>query len=233
MSKVAAAVASALAVVASPFDTLLGELDTMAKAFPPKTDADGDKDGDKKKCKHGVEGCEKEGDHEHEMKKSFSITLADGSVVEVEDGAAMLKALSDRFDASEEKVIGTLTSAVAIIGSQGALVKSLSEQLATHETTIGAQATMIKSLQTDLGKLASTGAGRKAVLTVAERRTDTATAAVAKNGMPEGVTTEQFFAKAFEKQGMGKLTGADISLAETCLNNGHAIPDNLVSRVLS
>lgn len=230
MSKVAAAGASTLAVASSPFDALLGDLDKMTKAFPPKKDDD---DKGAKKCNKGVAGCDKDGDHEHEMKKSFTIQLADGKTVEVEDGAEMLKALSDRFDVSEEKVLGTLTAAVAIIGAQGTMLKSMGEQLATQETTIGIQATMIKSLQTDLTKLASTGAGRKAVLTVAERQTGTATDAVAKNGMPDGVTVDQFFAKAFDKQGQGKLTGNDISLAETCLNSGMPIPENLISRVLS
>jgi hypothetical protein len=32
---------------------------------------------------------------------------------------------------------------------------------------------------------------------------------------------------------MGKLTGNDIALAETCLNSGMPIPEALVSRVLS
>lgn len=212
------------------FDSLIGELDTMMKAFPKK---EGEGDG-KKKCAMGVEGCDKTGEHEHgEMKKSFSLTLADGTVVEVEDGADMLKALSDRFDISEEKIAHTLTTAVAIIGSQGAMLKSLNEQLTAANTTIVEQGTMLKSLQTEMGKLAASGAGRKAVLTVTDRQAAPATATVAKNGIPDGVTADTFFAKAFEKQGMGKLSGNDIALAETCLNSGMPIPENLVSRVLS
>jgi len=232
MSKVAAAVAAVL-TAPTPFDALITELDTMAKAFPPKKD-DGDAD-DKggKKCKHGVEGCDKEGDHEHTMKKSFTVQLADGTQMEVEDGAEMLKALSDRLDVSQEQVQATLESAVIVIKGQGAMLKSFSEQLTAQQTTITEQATLIKSLQTEVGKLAAAPAGRKAVLTVVEPRTGTATAAVAKTGMPEGVTHEQFFAKAFEKQGMGKITGNDIALAETCLNSGMAIPEPIVQRVLS
>lgn len=214
------------------FDSLIGELDTMMKAFPDK----GGEGGDKKKCKHGVEGCDKDGDHDHgEMKKSFSLKLEDGTVVEVEDGSDLLKALSDRFDISEEKIAQTLTTAVAIIGNQGTMLKSLGEQLTAANATIVEQGTMIKSLQGEMGKIAASGAGRKAVLTVTDRQATPATAATAaaKNGIPEGITADAFFAKAFEKQGMGKLSGNDIALAETCLNSGMAIPENLVSRVLS
>lgn len=230
-----AATASAAVVTATAFDALLTDLGTLAKAFPPKKEEEG-----ASKCKHGVAGCDKDGDHEHEMKKSFTIKLEDGTSMEVTDGGELVKALSDRFDTSEGKTVETLTSIIAVIGSQGELVKSLGAQLvvfgetfAAQEKTIGEQASLIKSLQDNLGKVAATGAGRKAVLTVAERHTGTATAQAAKNGMPDGVSTDQFFAKAFDKQGQGKITGVDIALAETCLNAGMPVPEGLVSRVLS
>lgn len=226
MSKaVAAAVAAVIAP--TPFDTLMTELDTMAKAFPPAKKDDGDADD---KC--GVEGCTKEGKHEHEMKKSLTIQLADGTTAEVEDGSELLKALSTRMDLNDKNVQSTLESAVLVIKGQGTMLKSFSEQLAAQQTTIGEQATLIKSLQTEVGKLGSAGAGRKAVLSVVERRTDTATTATAKSGMPEGVSPDQFFAKAFEKQGLGKLTGTDIALAEASLNSGLPIPEAIVQRVL-
>jgi hypothetical protein len=223
MSKVAAAVAAVIAP--TPFDALMTELDTMAKAFPPaKAKKDEDDEDEDDKGGKGKEG---------EMKKSFTIQLADGTTAEVQDGSELLKALSDRMDLTDTNVQSTLESAVMVIKGQGAMLKSFSEQLAGQQTTITEQATLIKSLQTDVGKLSSAGAGRKTVLSVVERRTDTATAAAAKSGVPEGVTHEQFFAKAFEKQGQGKLTGTDIALAEASLNSGLAIPDNIVQRVLA
>lgn len=240
MSTVRAAVAATLGTSttsASPFDTLIGELDLMSKAFPPEKkkaegeDEDDDKEGDGKGGKKGEKG---------DMVKSFAIKLENGETVEVADAGEMLKSLTARFEQSEEKVLATLTAAVQIINAQGAMLKSQSDKLATaetavaeHATTITSQGDLIKSLQSDLAKFGNTGAGRKAVLSVTERTTGTSTAAAAKSGMPDGVTPDVFFAKAMDKQSQGRITGADIALAESCLNHGMAIPDTIVSRVLA
>jgi hypothetical protein len=215
----------------NPFDTLLTELDTLAKAHKP--------DDDKKiesaaKEKDEDDEDEDEDDEEGgEMRKSFSVKLSDGSDLEVEDGAALVKALTDRFEASEQKVLQTLDSAVAVIKSQGALIKSLSDNLDSAQTAVKAQDTLVKSLQADLKKIGSTGAGRKTVVSVSERQSQGATETMAKGGMPEGVSTEEFFAKADEKQKAGRITGADIALAEACLNSGQQVPANLIHRVMA
>lgn len=224
------------------FDTLLGELDTLTKSFPIATAATGEaaKQGtdaaavaaaaaaattvtDPAKAAAGVV----------ELRKSISITTADGETVEVVDGSELVKALSDRFDVSEATILNTLQSAALVIKGQGTMLKSLSEQIVAQQTTLTEQDVLIKSLQTTVDKIGSAPAGRRAVLSVTDRRTATATdEAGKKTGMPEGVTSDQFFAKAFIRQGEGRITGADISLAETCLNNQMPIPDSIVQRVL-
>lgn len=237
MSTVRAAVAAAVGTgttSANPFDTLLGELDLLVKALPADDKSKEKKEGEEE------EGEGKDGKGKGDMVKSFSIKLESGETVEVADAGDMLKALTARVDESEGKILGSLTAAVQVITAQSSMLKSLSEKLAAaettvsqHSTTINGQADLIKSLQADLTKFGNTGAGRKAVLTVTERTTGTSTAAAAKNGIPEGVTTEQFFAKAMDMQSAGRITGVDIAIAENCLNHGMEIPNSIVSRVLA
>jgi len=238
MSTVKAAVAAAVGTgttSASSFDALIGELDTMLKAHP-HTEKEKDKDDDEQ----GEGSGEGKGEGKGEMRKSFSIKLESGELVEVEDAGEMLKALQTQFETSEQKVLGTLTSAVQLIAKQGVMLKSMSETLEGAQKTIGeqgtklaSQETLIKSLQDNLQKIGNSGSGRRAVVAVTPPAAMTATAQNASNGMPEGVTHQEFFAKAMEKQNMGKITATDIAIAEASLNSGIAIPENLVSRVLS
>jgi hypothetical protein len=230
MSKVIAA-AVAAAVGSTPFDTLLTELDTLAKAHAPEKE---DSEEDKKIAAAAAKKKEEEEKGgEGEMRKSFTVKLSDGTDLEVEDGSELVKALSTRFDANEEKVLKSLEACVFVITNQGAMLKSLTDKLTAQETTVKEQDTLIKSLRADLTKIGSAGAGRKTVLSVVEREGQTATTNLAKSGMPEGVTADTFFAKALDMQKAGKITGSDISLAEACLNLGQPVPPQIVQRVLS
>lgn len=247
------------AVTSPAFEALLGDLATMAKAIDvnqeriaagraaeghmqhgdsmaksaegkavEKKKEEEDEEERKRKEKNAHGG--KEG-KEH-MAKSFSIQTEDGQTLEVMDASEMLKSFGARLDESTATMQSLFSSVVGVMQSQDKLVKSLTDKLEGAATTITEQGTLIKSLQEEVTKLGSAPGGRKAVLTVAERTTAPATDIMAKAGMPEGVTVDDFFAKASNLQLEGKITGVDIAYAETCLNHGQAIPETIVRRVL-
>jgi hypothetical protein len=251
---------TAITTQTTSFEALLAELDTMAKAIDvnqERIDAGRSAEGhmqsgesmakseiekkkkeeeeEEKRKKEEKERMEKAGHRgkEHEMAKSFSLQTADGKTIEVQDAGDLLKALGARLDTTESTILATITGTAEVIRSQGDLLKSLSDKLIAQDKLLGEQATLIKSLQTDVTKLGTSPGGRRAVLAVAEREPLPATAVLAKSGIPEGVTPDTFFAKALEKQGLGKVTGFEISLAENMLSKGMPLPDNLVQRVLS
>lgn len=221
----------------SDFDKLMGELTQLAadqgelaKALP----ADDGKDEDKIQAAAaeggldgGVGGGEaagaggeggEGGDADDEgkgegapMAKSFQLTLDDGTVIEAVDGTEMVKALGNRLTATESTMVKALGEAVTLIKGQADMIKSLSDQVK---------------------KLSGEGRGRKAVLSVVEKPAPVA-ATMAKSQQAEGVTPEIFFAKALDAQKAGRISGTDIAVAESCLNRGQAIPENIVQRVMA
>jgi hypothetical protein len=209
--------------------------DTMTKSEIEKKKKE--EEEEEKRKKEEKERMEKAGHRgskeEHEMTKSFSLQTADGKTIEVQDAGDLLKALGARLDTTESTILATITGAAEVIRSQGDLLKSLSDKLFAQDKLLGEQATLIKSLQNDVTKLGHAPAGRRAVLAVAEREAAPSTAVLAKSGIPEGVTPDAFFAKALEKQGQGKVTGFEISLAENMLAKGMPLSEALIQRVLS
>lgn len=212
----------------SQFDALMAELsalstdqEVMTKALPAddgKDDekiqaaaAEGGSDGDA-----DDQGGEPDGDADDDgkpMAKSFKFTLEDGTEVEAEDGTELVKSLQERVTKTETTMAKALGQAVSLIKGQGA---------------------MIKSLQDQIKKLSGEGRGRKAVVSVVEKPApDAGAATMAKSlGDKGGVTPETFFAKALEAQRAGRISGTDIALAETMLNRGQQIPESIVTRVL-
>lgn len=208
------------------FEQLMGELaqlgqdqEQMVKALP----ADDGKDEDKIQAAAaeggldiGAEGAEAEaaaGKGEKEpMAKSFSLTLEDGTVIEAQDGAEMVKALGDRVTMSEANFAKALGGALNLIKGQ---------------------AELLKSMQGQMTKLSGEGRGRKAVLSVVEKPAPGAAAAnMAKSMQPEGMSSETFFAKALDAQRAGRVSGSDIAMAEASINRGEAIPAGIVQRVM-
>jgi len=143
------------------------------------------------------------------MAKSFQITLADGSVVEAQDGAELVKSLQDRVEASEGNMLKAMDAAVSLIKGQGEMIKSLSEQVK---------------------KLSGEGRGRKSMVSMVEKPAPAAQN-LAKSLTPDGMTADQFFAKALNAQKEGRLSGTDIAIAESCLNRGQEIPAHIVNKV--
>lgn len=203
----------------SKFDELLGELETLAKAQPADDgddkivaaaadgggQVDGKPDGDE-----GMGGAgDGDGDEGKPMTKSFKVTLADGSVVEAQDGTELVKALQDRVEETEGVLAKALDTAVALIKSQGEQIAALSGKVKA---------------------LSSEGKGRKAVLSVVEK--PAAGTDLAKSTAEQGMKPEEFMAKALDAQRDGRLTGIEVATAEAYLNRGQPVPANIIERVV-
>lgn len=208
------------------FEKLLDELETMSKAMPSDDTGEDDKkiqaaaaeggeddvnDGDDNVA--GIEGDsdedpsdeELEGDDKN-MTKSFKFTLDDGTEVEAVNGTELVKSLMSRIDKNEETLAKALGTAVTLIKSQGS---------------------MIKSLQEKINQLSGQGRGRKTVVSVVEKQST-----LTKSQQGEGMTAHEFMAKALTAQAEGRITGIDVARAESYLNKGMPIPDDIVARVV-
>lgn len=213
---------------ANPFDALLSDLtalkvegEALQKSYTPADDkaddkniaaaaddkANGDLDDDGTNDKTGADVGKKEGDDEP-MGKSFDLTLDDGTKVEAFDATELLKALGARQD-----------------GVETALTKALSITI----DTIKSQGDLIKSLQADVTRLANAGRGRKTAVTLVDK-VDPASLAKSE---PTGMAPAEFMAKALSLQEQGKLSGLDVSRAESYLNRGMDIPADIRSKVMA
>lgn len=216
----------------SQYEKLLEELETMAKAMPGDDGADDDKvqaaaaaanpdaDGDGENDVTGddlnPEGLgdegegEGDGDDEETMGKSFALKLEDGTELEAIDGTELVKSLMARVESNEGTVMKALGTAVDLLGKQG---------------------NMIKSLQDEVKKLAGEGRGRKTVVSVSEKPVAGATMAKSQ-GAADGLSANEFMAKALAAQASGRLTGLDVARAESALNKGLPVPQDVVNRVV-
>lgn len=217
----------------SQYEKLIEELETMAKAMPGDDGADDDKiqaaaaaanpdaDGDGKNDVTGDDlnpegskglGDEDEGDGDDEktMGKSFALKLEDGTELEAIDGTELVKSLMARVESNEGTVMKALGTAVDLLGKQG---------------------DMIKSLQDEVKKLAGEGRGRKTVVSVSEKPVAGATMAKSQ-GAADGLSANEFMAKALAAQASGRLTGLDVARAESALNKGLPVPQDVVNRVI-
>jgi hypothetical protein len=206
------------------FEKLLGELEelqALQKSEAADNDLGGDEDDKKiaeaadtsnanEKEPDGDEDGEGKGDDDGDepMGKSFAFTLDSGEVVEAIDGTELVKSLMGRIDNQEQSMQKAIGIALDLIKSQGA------------------QITLLKSELTTLG---NAGRGRKTVVSVAEKPAPEAM----QKSEPSGVSGEEFMAKALTAQASGRITGLQVSIAETALQKGLAVPADIVNKVLS
>lgn len=192
------------------FSLLLGELDTLTKAMPaPEPDED-------EKIRLAAEaeaaGKGKEGEAPP-MAKSLQVTLADGTVVEAEDGTELVKSLIERMDGTESVMAKALGSAVDLIKAQGA--------------QLTATTALVKSLQTKVAELSNAPAGRKTVLTVHEKPAGT----MAKSE-PEGMTPVEFMVKSEAAWKAGKINGQEFTTIDVSLRQRENIDAGLIAKVV-
>lgn len=147
---------------------------------------------------------------EKPVAKSMKVVDEDGAESEAIDATEILKSLSARQEQHETALTKALETVVSIAKSQGEV---------------------IKSLKADVAKLASAGRGRKTVISVAEKPgADTVAKSVAAE-KPAGIKPQELMAKCLSAQKTGALTGLDVARAEVAINNGVAIPADILTRI--
>jgi hypothetical protein len=207
------------------FEALLKELgdvatesDTMAKAIPaePEVNPEDDEDGaDDAAIAAAAEAggaapaaAAPGDDDKPAFGKSFEFVDAAGAKHEAVDATDLVKSLIDRLDSSDDVLAKALTSMAGSLKAQGDLIKSLTSQVQT---------------------LSSQGRGRKAMLTVSEKPAVGDT--LAKSQAEQGVTPEQFFAKANTAFDAGKISGKELNVISVCLRGNHPIEPSLIQKI--
>ncbi len=222
----------------SNFGQLLNELETMKKSLDVDDDLDADLDlenlGDDEKIKAAAEADElKEGedltlrgddDDDDLMGKALSVTLETGEKLEAIDGTKLVKSLMAQMETSENDMAKAMGLAIGNI-------QKVADKLNTQAKTIVEQGALIKSLQETMKQIGDKPGGRRTVVSVHEKRSGDElhkSEDLGEDGMARG----EFLAKALTAQKEGRLTGLDISKAESCLNSGLEVPEHIVKKVI-
>lgn len=149
------------------------------------------------------EDVDDDGDGDGElMGKSFMIETENGEQVEAFDATLLIKSLTDKSNATEEFV---------------------SKAINQMTTVIGGQSQMIKSLQAEVIALKSAGRGRKTVVSMNEPAT------TMKKSLP--TSRDDIMAKCMSAFNENKISGLDVSRAESYLNNNQPVPADILARI--
>ena len=206
----------------SHFAALLSELDTMQKASAGGADGDTD---DKKVVDAAGDGTETGtgdgdtggGEGDETFGKAFTVRLADGTEQQAYDGTAMMKALHTQqgeHGAAMEDMHKAFGMAIDVI-------KSL-------QATIAKQDTLLKALDTRVAGLATTGTGRKSMVTVMERL-GSGTANSDPAAAPKQ-TAGGIMMKARSMAIEGKMPWADVARIEAYQGRGQVAPPDILSQ---
>lgn len=224
-------------------DTVLAaEEETLAKALKPDADdaaddkaikdaADGDADDDGEADGEDAlddyddhaepdaddEGGPSDGDEDNEdeppLKKSFTVSLPDGTEAEALDGDQLIKSFTDQLAGLRTETSAALAQVATALGRSTKLIKSLREQ----NTALAAQVTA----------LGNSSRGRKSALSVHERPM-VGDQSLAK---AEGISPRDLMAKALAAQQSGRLTGSQVAEIDAYAARGLAIPESLLAKL--
>jgi hypothetical protein len=146
--------------------------------------------------------------------KSFALKLENGDELEAVDGTELVKSLITRLDTQESTVAERNETLQKALGVTVDLIKGLSAEVGT--------------LRTQFAAFGSGGAGRKTTVSISEKPST----GTMQKSEPDGMSAHAFLAKAEEAMNSGRITGMDLSLAETSVNRGVPVRDDIVRRVL-
>lgn len=222
---------------------LAAEEATLAKALKPDADdaaddkaikdaADGDADDDGEADGEDAlddyddhaepdaddEGGPSDGDEDNEdeekpMKKSFTVSLPDGTEAEALDGDQLIKSFTDQLAGLRTETSAALAQVATALGRSTKLIKSLREQ----NTALAAQ----------VSALGNSSRGRKSALSVHERPM-VGDQSLAK---AEGISPRDLMAKALAAQQSGRLTGSQVAEIDAYAARGLAIPESLLAKL--
>ena len=165
------------------------------------------------------EGGPSDGDEDNEdedekpMKKSFTVSLPDGTEAEALDGDQLIKSFTDQLAGLRTETSAALAQVATALGRSTKLIKSLREQ----NTALAAQVTA----------LGNSSRGRKSALTVHERPM-VGDQSLAK---AEGISPRDLMAKALAAQQSGRLTGSQVAEIDAYAARGLAIPESLLAKL--
>lgn len=142
--------------------------------------------------------------------KSFEFTDDNGEKHQAVDATILVKSLMERAERTDDTLAKALTAMNGVVAKQGELIKSLTDQVKA---------------------LSSQGRGRKAVVSIVEKP-DAGTLAKSQ-ASEEGMSTEQFFAKANAAFDAEKISGKDLNVISVCLRSNHPIEPALIQKVMS
>lgn len=194
-------------VLAKAMDKDAGADATIEAAAAEGADGSEGDDGKKKDC---------DGDGDEPMGKALKIIGEDGQEQDGIDAGPLLKSLMDRVDSGETQTTEALGAIVGLVKSQGALIKSLADQVQ---------------------KLGSQGLGRRAVVTVHDKGGSAAEALAKSLGgggdEDEKLNGKEFLLKASSAAEAGRIGWTDVSYCETLINKGLQPPEHLKRAVLA
>ena len=165
------------------------------------------------------EGGPSDGDEDNEdedekpLKKSFTVSLPDGTEAEALDGDQLIKSFTDQIAGLRTETSAALAQVATALGRSTKLIKSLREQ----NTALAAQVTA----------LGNSSRGRKSALTVHERPM-VGDQSLAK---AEGISPRDLMAKALAAQQSGRLTGSQVAEIDAYAARGLAIPESLLAKL--
>jgi hypothetical protein len=198
------------------FETLLGELETMTKALPAADVADD------KKIQAAADGNGEDDENKDgkaaggEMTKSLQVTLADGTVIEAEDGTELVKSLMDQVGKQEDMMVKALGGTLNIVKAQGEQLK--------------AQGELIKSLQSKVEAMGSQGAGRKSIVDVHQQ---VSTLAKSLGQQDKGPTPQEFLAKSHAAFDAKKINGQELAMVDAAIRYGQPVEQGIVAKVMA
>ena len=210
------------------FGKLVGELEQLRKSTDGADDAkiaaaaaagSGDGDADDKGGAGDGDADDKgdEGDAGDGMAKSLALFDKDGNPVEAEDGTAMVKAL--QAELADIKAARTQEN-----DHLGKALTAVHDMLKSQAELIKAQGSTIASLNEQMSKLANSGRGQRSATVV-----PAADASMAKGGTEP--SDSELMAKCDSLISAGKISGTEVSMAETCINRGLPIPAHIRARL--
>lgn len=171
-------------------------------------DADDDGEPDSEDSVDDYDDDDEPEDDDKPLKKSFQVTLEDGTEADAYDGEALIKSFQDQVTAVREE----LTQVVEALGRSVKLTKALRAQNA--------------ELAESVRVLSKSGRGRQSVLNVHER--PIVGDEMAKS---EPASPSTLLSKALSAQRAGKMSGMEVAEIDAALASRRPVRADLLARL--
>jgi hypothetical protein len=211
------------------YDKLLEELGAIAKAMPGYEAQDGEEERIRRAAADGADmdgdddeddDDDKDGEGEEVFGKSFRVTMPDGGEAEVIDGTAVVAKLGASLKETQDGFSSVMRKSMKVMSEFNAAI-------AKRDAVIAKQGEMLKSLSETVERIGGEGRGRKAVVSVSEKRSGD----FGDVNKADGITPAEFMAKSRAAFEAGKITGGDLMRVEAYINRGISPPAEIISRI--